>query len=157
MSSICQIALHVIVIHSSGGELRLFHPTKRVCFATWRGDGSREVLLQSSFCFSLTSLFLFRLTCMRWRHIALLRAGSLLQQATVWFVCTRLLELNASLLNVKFMNVFNTWLIYLVQVTLWDIGRPSPPSYKGIPRKLLRVAAEMTPDLYRFQNCAVLS
>ena len=39
-----------------------------------------------------------------------------------------------------------------MQVTLWDIGRPAPPSYKGIPRKLLRVAAEMTPDLYRCFN-----
>ena len=47
-----------------------------------------------------------------------------------------------------------TWVKYWAKVTLWDIGRPSPPSYKGIPRKLLRVAAEMTPDLYRFQNCA---
>ena len=42
-----------------------------------------------------------------------------------------------------------TWVKYWAKVTLWDIGRPSPPSYKGIPRKLLRVAAEMTPDLYR--------
>ena len=34
-------------------------------------------------------------------------------------------------------------------MTLWDIGRPAPPSYKGVPRRLLRVAAEMTPNLYR--------
>ena len=35
-------------------------------------------------------------------------------------------------------------------MTLWDIGRPVPPSYKGVPRRLLRVAAEMTPNLYRY-------
>jgi len=84
---------------SGGGEVRLFHPTKRVCFATWRGDGSREVDMYAVEAHRSAPSWLFTAT-----------SDSV--------------------------------------VTLWDIGRPSPPSYKGIPRKLLRVAAEMTPDLY---------
>ena len=86
---------------------------------------------------------------MLWRHTALLQVGSSLLQVTVWLVR---LASTPKFEMTNFKNFVQNR--YWVQVTLWDIGRPSPPSYKGIPRKLLRVAAEMTPDLYRLLNCA---
>ena len=86
---------------------------------------------------------------MLWRHTAPLQVGSSPLQVTVWLV----LLASTPKFEMTFQKLgLNN--IYWVQVTLWDIGRPSPPSYKGIPRKLLRVAAEMTPDLYRLLNCA---